>query len=202
MYVHHHSKLFIVCLCSLCPPMHQWVEVALTMFSLLMSYNVSNPISNVSRYLTMSHNASLGGGASIALSSQEPPLQPLYPVHQGIWAWYLLFVIFHFYFFCFCIVFAITESCPTASSNFKLSIEAQNILAIWCNIFSCWSLYQIIRRRKKTEKIFEKAMFATSSVWQLGQTKDERRKRKNQQIGTEMPRMYNVKQIQHDREKN
>ena len=44
-------------------------------------------------------------------------------------------------------------------------------------------------------------MFATSSVWQLGQTKDERRKRKNQQIGTEMPRMYNVKQIQHEREK-
>ena len=56
-------------------------------------------------------------------------------------------------------------------------------------------------KKKKTEKILEQAMFATSSVWQLGQTKDERRKRKNQQIGTEMPRMYNVKQIQHEREK-
>ena len=45
-------------------------------------------------------------------------------------------------------------------------------------------------------------MFATSLVCWLEQTKDERRKRNNQQIGTEMPGMYNVKQIQHgDREK-
>ena len=40
-------------------------------------------------------------------------------------------------------------------------------------------------------------MFATSSVWRLEQTKDERRKRNNQQIGTEMPGMFNVEQIHH-----
>ena len=68
----------------------QWIFITIQ-----SCYNVSNPTSpNVSQYLTMSpdilqcltmsHNASLGGGASIALSSQEPPLQPLYPVHQGI----------------------------------------------------------------------------------------------------------------------
>ena len=41
-------------------------------------------------------------------------------------------------------------------------------------------------------------MFATSPVCRLGQTKDERGKRNNQQIGTEMPGMFNVKRILHD----
>ena len=57
----------------------------------------------------------------------------------------------------------------------------------------------IFRKRKKN---FQEGMFATSSVWRLEQTKDERRKRNNQQIGTEMPGMFNVEQIQHGDRKN
>ena len=54
----------------------------------------------------------------------------------------------------------------------------------------------------RVKKYFGEGMFATSSVWRLEQTKDERRKRNNQQIGTEMPGMFNVEQIQHgDRKK-
>ena len=52
----------------------------------------------------------------------------------------------------------------------------------------------------KGKRLFKEGMFATSPVRRLGQTKDERRKRNNQQIGTEMPGMFNVRQIQHDDE--
>ena len=53
----------------------------------------------------------------------------------------------------------------------------------------------------KRKKNFQEGMFATSSVCRLEQTKDERRKRNNQQIGTEMPGMFNVEQIQHSHRK-
>ena len=58
---------------------------------------------------------------------------------------------------------------------------------------------EILFYERKTN--FQGGMFATSSVWRLEQTKDERRKRNNQQIGTEMPGMFNVEQIQHGHRK-